>query len=161
MRHRNGAGLAVDGGQQEARRGDLLGGEITAKATHPRPQPQVIRAELLGSSRATAAGFSVTGHAFVLKLCRALIGAGQDPRMPLEAYRGATLCLRVRSIGEGAALAVEDDRLGTPRFRRWRARGDGAAPLVAQTRKAPSALTPAPKSRTAGPIPRTISRRAL
>jgi hypothetical protein len=65
----------------------------------------MIRGELLGLSQATAAGITVTGrHAPVLSLCRALIEAGHDPAIPLEAYRGAMLCLRVRSIGEGAAL---------------------------------------------------------
>jgi hypothetical protein len=132
-------------------------------AEHSRPTPaaQAISAELIGSNACTALCITACSYTPVLSLCRLLIDAEHDPNRPLLAYRGSTLCLRVRSIGEGARLTVEDDRLGTPRFRRWRARGDGAAPLVAQTRKAPSALTPAPKSRTAGPIPRTISRRAL
>jgi hypothetical protein len=56
-------------------------------------------------------------NAPVLALCRALIEAGHDPNTPLEAYRGATLCLRVRSIGEGAKLTVKETcRDGKPRF---------------------------------------------
>ena len=45
------------------------------------------------------------------------------PATPLEAYRGEVLCLRVRSIGEGAKLTVEDsDRLG-PWFTKYRFKG--------------------------------------
>jgi hypothetical protein len=77
-----------------------------------------IRADLIGSSQAIAGGITVSGrHAPVLALCRALIEAGHDPAMPLEAYRDATLCLRIRSIGEGAKLTVkESTRDGQPRF---------------------------------------------
>src|SRR6516162_10609725 len=92
-----------------------------------------IRAEIVGQTQATACGVTVTGrNAPVLALCRALVEAGHDPATPLEAWRGSTLCLRVRSIGEGARLTVEDDRRGRPRLRRWRNRGQGygAAPPV-------------------------------
>src|SRR5215831_11766633 len=95
-----------------------------------------IRAELIGSNSCSALGITARGHAPVLALCQLLIEAGHDPNRPLLAYRGDTLCLRVRSIVEGAALAVEDDRMGRPRFRRRRALGAGAAPYVAQIRKA-------------------------
>jgi len=57
--------------------------------------------------------------AIVCQLCRNLIEAGYDPSTPLEAWRGQTLALRVRSIGEGAKLTVEETKTG-PRFRRWR-----------------------------------------
>jgi hypothetical protein len=68
-----------------------------------------IRAEIVGQAQATACGVTVTGrNAPVLALCRALIEAGHDPATPLEAYRGSTLCLRVRSIGEGAKLTVDE-----------------------------------------------------
>ena len=95
-----------------------------------------IRAELIGSNACSALGITARGHAPVLSLCQLLIEGGHDPKRALLAYRGDTLCLWVRSIVEGAALAVEDDRRGTPRFRRRRARGAGAAPYVAQIRKA-------------------------
>jgi hypothetical protein len=39
-----------------------------------------------------------------LALCRKLIAAGYDPTLPLHAYRGDTLALKVCSIGEGAHL---------------------------------------------------------
>lgn len=82
-----------------------------------------MRAELIGSNQATACGVTVSGrNAPVLALCRALIEAGHDPAIPLEAYRGNTLCLRVRSIGEGAALSVsEATNDGKPRFVAYRA----------------------------------------
>jgi len=77
-----------------------------------------IRADFIGIYQATAAGIRVNGrHAPILALCRALIDAGHDPATPLEAYRGTTLCLRVRSIGEGAKLTVvETTSDGKPRF---------------------------------------------
>jgi hypothetical protein len=99
----------------------------------------MIRTELTGLSQATAAGIAVTGrHAPTLSLCRALIEAGHDPAAPLEAYRGTTLCLRVRSIGEGAALTVRDGIDGKPRFAPYRAFQDspeicGGRPPVRQT----------------------------
>jgi hypothetical protein len=108
-----------------------------ASRTGMRSRPiTAIRAELIGSNACSALGITARGHARVLALCQLLIEAGHDPNRPLLAYRGDTLCLRVRSIAEGAALAVEGDRRGTPRFRRRRARSDGAAPYVAQIRKA-------------------------
>jgi hypothetical protein len=77
-----------------------------------------IHAEIIGQTQATALGVTVSGrNAPVLALCRALIEAGHDAALPLEAYRGETMCLRIRSIGEGAALSVkESTRDGRPRF---------------------------------------------
>ena len=100
------------------------------------PTQTAIRAELISSTACTAAGITVVDHAPVFALCRVLVTAGQDPNRPLHAYRGDALCLRVRSIGEGAQLTVEDDRHGRPRLRRWRnrARRCGAAALVRQMR---------------------------
>ena len=100
-------------------------------------EAQAIFAELIGSNTCTAAGIMVVDHAPVLALCRALLTAGDDPNRPLHAYRGDVLCLRVRSIGEGARLTIEDDRHGRPRLRRWRNRGPGcgAAPPVRQGRE--------------------------
>ena len=97
---------------------------------------QAIRAELRGSDCCSALEITAYGTTPMLKLCRLLVEAGHDPGTPLEAWRGTTLCLRVRSIGEGAQFTVEDDRRGRPRLRRWRdrAKGCGAAPLVLQIR---------------------------
>jgi hypothetical protein len=65
-----------------------------------------LRAELSGSTICSAAGHVAIGYAPVFQLCRQLIAAGYDPAMPIEAWRGPTLCLRVRSIGEAAALEI-------------------------------------------------------
>jgi hypothetical protein len=89
-----------------------------------------ICAEIAGSDRCAACGITAHGHAPVLALCRQLVDAGHDPATRLEAYRDTVLALRVRTIGEGAALTVEDDSRGTPRFRLWRG---GAASPVRQT----------------------------
>ena len=51
----------------------------------------------------------------LLALCRELIEAGYDPAMPLEAWRGEMLCLRVRSIREGARLRVASNGVGFDR----------------------------------------------
>ena len=54
--------------------------------------------------------------------------------MPLEAYRGDTLCLKVRTIGEGAQYTVKDSPSeGPPRFVPYEAlplRAPKAAPPV-------------------------------
>jgi hypothetical protein len=72
----------------------------------------VIVATLTGSDTATAEGISVTGPSPVLALCRKLIDAGYDPALPLVAYRGGTLALRIRSIGEAARLEIRGDGVG-------------------------------------------------
>jgi hypothetical protein len=82
----------------------------------------IIPAQLSGVDRATALGIVARGYSPVLTLCRLLLEAGHDPSTPLEAWRGDTLCLHVRSIGEAARLCVEDDNIGRPRFRRHRQR---------------------------------------
>ena len=96
----------------------------------------IIRAELIDSDRCSALGMTARSTAPVLALCRQLVEAGHDPAIPLEAWRNDVLCLRIRSIGEGAQLTVEDDRHGRPRLRRWRnrERGCGAAPPARQIR---------------------------
>jgi hypothetical protein len=82
----------------------------------------ILRAELIGINQASWQGITVNGRrAPVLSLCRALIAAGHDPSTPLEAYRGDVLCLRVRSIGEAAALSVDETTNdGKPRFVAYR-----------------------------------------
>jgi hypothetical protein len=96
-------------------------------------ETQAIRGELRGDTEATALGVTARSHAPVLELCRLLIAAGADPTARLECYRGSTLSLVVRSLAAGAALTVENDRLGRPRFVRWRTRSDGAAPPMRQS----------------------------
>jgi hypothetical protein len=76
-----------------------------------------IKATLEGSRMCSAEGISVTADAPVLALCRQLVATGLDPQLPLEAYRGETLSLWVRSIGEAAELDVAGNGIG---FRRRR-----------------------------------------
>ena len=74
-----------------------------------------ITAKLTGSDRCEAEGISVKDSAPVLALCRLLVAAGVDPATPLEAFRGDVLAVRVRSIGEAAALETNSKGTG---FRR-------------------------------------------
>jgi len=69
-------------------------------------QTPSLRAGLIGSNTCTAAGITAHGNAPVLVLCRRLLAAGLDPDQAMEVYRGATLALRVRSIGEAAELEI-------------------------------------------------------
>jgi hypothetical protein len=77
-----------------------------------------IRAEIHGDDRCAAEGITVVAGAPVLGICRKLIEAGYDPATPLEAWRGDVLALRVRSIGDAAALTV-DEHNGTC-FAKWK-----------------------------------------
>lgn len=70
------------------------------------PSRSAIRAELTGSDTCTANDVTACGHAPVLILCRELIAAGCDPDRAMEVYRGATLALHVRSIGQAAGLEI-------------------------------------------------------
>jgi hypothetical protein len=103
------------------------------KASSPTNQPTIC-AEIVGSDSCSALGIEARASAPVLALCRNLLAAGLDPDAAVEAYRAGTLVLRVRSIGEGALLTVEDNRFGTPVLRPWRDRdaGVGAAPPIRQ-----------------------------
>jgi hypothetical protein len=103
-------------------------------------QPVPIRAALIGSDRCEAEGISVCAAAPVLAMCRKLVAAGHDQRRPLHAYRGNVLALRVRSIGEGAELAIAGDGVG---FRRRKepaaaSRCDFASPPVVAEQALPS-----------------------
>ena len=84
-----------------------------------------VRAELAWDDTATACGVVARSLSPVLKLCRMLIDAKHDPATPLEAWRGDTLCLRIRSIGEAAGLEV--NALGNG-FRPLR-KADAAPPI--------------------------------
>jgi hypothetical protein len=81
---------------------------------------RTLAAELTGSDTCAAGGITVTAYAPVLALCRSLRAAGIDPDTALDVHRGATLALRIRSIGEAAGLTVRDDNRGTPRFVAYR-----------------------------------------
>jgi hypothetical protein len=87
----------------------------------PSAQNATIRAELAWSDTATALGLIVQGSSPVLTLCRKLIARGHDPATPLEAWRGGTLCLRIRSISEAAALQVGSHGVGFKYAPAWEA----------------------------------------
>jgi hypothetical protein len=91
-----------------------------------------IRASLFGLDRCEAEGVTVRGSAPVLALCRELIAAGFNPATPLEAWRDETLCLRVRSISEGARLTVKAAGNGCPIFAQRDGREGAAASPVRQ-----------------------------
>jgi len=121
---------------REGGAGNVSIADRTSRAANAPPdktQAVSIRAALIGDT-CTALGIAARGSAPVLALCRELVAAGFDPALSLEGWRGETLCLRVRSIGEGSRLTVENDRHGKPRLRRWRHRdrGCGAGPSGAQ-----------------------------
>jgi DNA polymerase len=90
---------------------DPLSGHKSGTADD-RETATVIRAQLIGDNRATALGFEGCGSAPVLDLARKLVNAGQDPDRPLHAYRGEVLCLRLRSIGEGAGIELNHHGTG-------------------------------------------------
>jgi hypothetical protein len=90
----------------------------------PAQERQAGRAELIGDA-CSALGITVRGSAPVLKLCRRLLEIGRDPTTPLRVFRGETLALRVRSIGEGAGLELNGDGTGF----RPRRQPDAASPV--------------------------------
>jgi hypothetical protein len=88
-------------------------GSIRRLSTPPWLASQAIRAELVGDKTCRAQGVTVCGNPTpILKLCRKLVKAGVNPTRPLHAFRGDTLCLVVRSIGEAAALEINSKGTG-------------------------------------------------
>ncbi len=75
----------------------------------------MIRAKIQGSVTASACGIEVKSPSPVLGLCRALLASGSPSTAAMEAYRGDTLCLSVRSIGEAAELEVNTGGTGFSR----------------------------------------------
>lgn len=131
---------------------DGLGRHVVSDINRQGQLPQVpIRATLVGSDCCEAEGISARGYATVLDLCRELVAAGFNAASPLEAWRGETLCIRVRSIGGGARLTVADDRHGTPHLRRRQKRPQGyvAGSPVAPNANGRGAATPAQPTTTA------------
>jgi hypothetical protein len=82
---------------------------------------------IIGSDHCEIDDLVVRHSAPVLAMCRALIDAGYDPERPLEAYRGDTLCLKIRTIAEGARLTVEEGPNG-PRLVPFRKLADAKRP---------------------------------
>lgn len=77
-----------------------------------------VRGDFIGSDRCHAEGHTVRGSSPVLMLCRKLVEAGFDPNRSLCVYRGDTLCLTARSIGETARLSINSKGTGFIRCRR-------------------------------------------
>ena len=96
------------------------------------PQAPIV-CQIIGSDRCAFGSLVVKHHAPVLAICRMLIEAGYDPERPLEAYRGETLCLKIRTIAEGAKLTIEEGPNG-PRLVPFRK--TAAAKRPARTRVA-------------------------
>jgi hypothetical protein len=117
------------------------------------PQAAPLYAELVGSTICTACGIAAHGNAPALALCRRLIEAGCDPTVPLDVYRGAVLALRIRSIGEGAKLTVEECSDGRPRFRRHRPHPSEVAPSAAKSALTLPEATPAAFPAATGDAP--------
>jgi len=69
-------------------------------------QAGAIVATLSGSDTCTALGLTAQSSSPVLPLCCRLVDAGHDPATPMHAYRGDTLALIVRSIGEAIRLRI-------------------------------------------------------
>jgi hypothetical protein len=110
MSFRKGAGS--DPGGVEARKLIAQLGEPDDRLSKPPQLPtHATRAELIGSMCATE-GCTTRGTTPILSLCRALVHAGHDPATPLEAWRGSTLRLRVRSVGEAAGLKINGKGTG-------------------------------------------------
>jgi hypothetical protein len=66
-----------------------------------------ILAHLSSDTIVTALGLTVTSGIPVLALCGKLVESSTyASSTPLNAYRGDTLCLKVRSIGEAAKLEI-------------------------------------------------------
>jgi hypothetical protein len=79
----------------------------------------VVRADLTGDDCCTAGAVTLTARTPLLAMCRVLLANGFDPATPLQAFRGDTLCLMVRSIGMGAALTVAEHDPGSRRGDRF------------------------------------------
>src|SRR6516162_3770555 len=92
---------------------------------HPSPacfKPETtLAAELIGDDTATACGITVRSTSPVLVLCRELIATGMTADAALTVFRHGTVALRVRSIGEAAALEINSKGTGFTRARTVRA----------------------------------------
>jgi hypothetical protein len=110
------------------------------------PRAPPIRCELNGGNTARANGITARGTTPVLALCRQLLAAGLDPDQAMEVFRGATLALRIRAIGEAAGLEINSEGTG---FRP--ARQPDAAPPVRSSTK--NDLPPIPVKLNGGARP--------
>jgi hypothetical protein len=91
---------------------------IASTATQQKYSTQALHADLIGDNVAIAEGIRARGCAPVLELARLLVAEGHDPRQALEVFRDGALALRVRSIGEAAAIAINSKGTAFVRCRR-------------------------------------------
>jgi hypothetical protein len=77
--------------------------EASSKAS-PMTRTNTIEAKLTGKAVVAAEGYTVRDQLPVIALCRLLLAEGFDPASPMHVYRGDTLALKVRTIGEAARL---------------------------------------------------------
>jgi hypothetical protein len=87
------------------------------------PSSTTLHAQLSQFDTASALGIVATGSSPILLLCRKLVAAGYDPATPMDCWRGDTLRLSVRSIGQAASLEINAHGTG---FIPHRARRAGA-----------------------------------
>jgi hypothetical protein len=106
LRERNGERPATDDAVNGAWKFSGIRNARISKPSFKKSLAQVVLAELSGSDTCLAAGLVVRGHAPVLVLCRELIAAGLDPDRAMEVFRGATLALHIRTIGQAAGLEL-------------------------------------------------------
>ena len=71
-----------------------------------------IVATLSGCDTCTARGLTARSSSPVLLLCHRLVNAGHDPATAMQVFRGDTLALTVRSIGEAARLRIGSHGVG-------------------------------------------------
>ena len=82
-----------------------------------------VKANFRGDRFCQMGDLPVEGHAPGLELCRLLLANGFDPAAPLHIYRdGVPLPFAFGRLGAGAALSVQDDATGRPRFTGFRTR---------------------------------------
>jgi hypothetical protein len=110
----------------------------------------LITARLVGSDTAIAIDIVATGSAPIFELCRKLTVAGHAASTQLDAYRGTTLALSVRSIGEASKLRVRGSGYGfevaeaRPTAPPIRGNGSGARKYPSEKRRV---LRPGPGGR--------------
>jgi hypothetical protein len=71
------------------------------------PPGNIIHAELTGDDTAICGDITAKSFTPVIRLCQLLLDAGHEPSARLHVYRGSTLTLTVKSIGDGAQLVVK------------------------------------------------------
>jgi hypothetical protein len=109
-------------------------GQLAGKTNSTHITAESIHATLRGDNECEAANIVATGHAPVLILCRRLLQQDVDPDTAMVVYRRGQVALRVRAIGQAANLAVEDNKYGTPHFRKARPERCGAGLPIEKNR---------------------------